>query len=82
MSITTIYHVSVETHEDVWLKFGHTNEYERKVLEATAGSVSSGQNAYSGVEEWAEFHTREDAEQCQKRLMDMGYYFAGKLCAN
>jgi hypothetical protein len=40
------------------------------------------QNTYSGVEEWAEFHTLEDAEQCQKRLMDMGYYFAGKLCAN
>ena len=79
MSIIAIYRVSVEIPEPVFREFGHTQEYERKSIEATSGNVGAGQNSYSEVEEWADFHTRKDAEQCQKNLMNMTYYFAAKL---
>jgi hypothetical protein len=79
MSIAVIYRVSVVIHEDVYQKFGHTKEYERKSREATEGNESAGQNSYAEVEEWAEFHTLANAQACQKRLMDMVYCFASKL---
>lgn len=79
MSITTLYHVNVDIPEAVYREFGHTPEYYRKSLEATQGHVAAGQNSYSSVEEWAEFHSYDDALSCQKRLMDMNYYFAAKL---
>ena len=79
MSINTIYRVSVTINERVFREFGHTPKYERKSIEATAGNISAGQNSYSGVEEWAEFHTLKEAQRCEKRLMNMGYYFGGQL---
>jgi hypothetical protein len=79
MTISTIYRVCVETNEMIYREYGHTPEYSRKVSAATEGSIMSGQNSYSNVEEWAEYHTIKDAQACEKRLMDMSYYFAGKL---
>jgi hypothetical protein len=79
VSISTIYHVNVTIHDDVYQAFGHTNEYEVKFLAATKGSLSAGQNPYSDVEVWADFHILEEARQCEKRIVDMVCYFAAKL---
>lgn len=77
--ITTIYMVSVDVHDKVYKAFGHTSEFERKSLAATSGSLASGENRYSTVEIWAEFHNRAEARLCEKRIMDLNYYFAAKL---
>ena len=79
MTVNTIYRVSVAVNEAVFREFGDTSEYDQKVAIAISGSISAGQNSYSDVEEWAEFHTLSDARVCDKRFMDIGYYFAAKL---
>jgi hypothetical protein len=79
MTITKIYRVSVEISDAVYREFGDSQEYERKSIEATKGSLASGQNAYSEVEVWAEFYNYDEAVQCKKNLLNLNYYFAGKL---
>jgi len=79
MSITKIYHVVVDIYEDVYRAFGDSEEYTKRVLDAIKGSLISGQNSYYLVEEWAEFESYAEAVACNKKLMDMNYYFAHKL---
>jgi hypothetical protein len=62
--ITTIYRVSVDIPEDVYREFGLTREYEQMCFTACRGAMSSGENAYSEIEVWAEFHNKQDAYVC------------------
>lgn len=79
MTVTAIYRASVGIPEDVWHHLGHTSTYDRAVLAATKGAVASGQNSYSDVEEWAEFHTIEAARCCERNLNRMIEDFREKL---
>lgn len=79
MSITTILLVNVGIPPKVFDAFGHTPEYARKVEEAVKGCITSGQIATGKVQEWAEFHRYSNAYACERKLLDMTYYFATKL---
>lgn len=68
MAITTIYRVSVDVPEAVWRGLGNSRLYETRVAEATQGSLSSGSNAHSDVEEWADFHDYGEAVACESAL--------------
>lgn len=76
--ISERYRASVDIPDNIADKYKETTEYERKVLEATKGDIESGSNNYSHLEEWATFYELKDAVQCEKKLMDMIYYFATK----
>mgnify|MGYP000067072778 CR=1 FL=1 len=78
MSIMALYRVSVDIPDQVYSKYGHTIEYDKVSIEATAGADSAGQNAYSTVEEWAIYGSLKEAQACEHRLMDMIYFFAAK----
>ena len=73
--ITAIYRVSVTINDDVYRKFAESKEYKQKSCDATQGNIRAGISINFEIEEWAEFNTLEDAELCEKRLMDMDYYF-------
>jgi hypothetical protein len=74
-SITRIYHVSVTVPEDVqdYIKGSDARikEWERDTLQATRGNVSAGSNEYSELEEWAEFHSMDEAMLCESRLIHL-----------
>jgi len=65
MSISVIYHVSVKMPDDTPYK---SAKYEQAVGEIVKDALSSGQNSYSEIEEWAEFHSRREAEVCEYQL--------------
>lgn len=79
MTISQFFRVSEKVPDKVWQEFGHTQEYDWAIQEATRGNIGAGRNAHGSVEEWAEFCSRKEAEACRHRLMDVMYKFAAKL---
>lgn len=78
MSISIIYRVSVDIPDNIADKYHQTLEYDQIRGEATKGSNAAGSNFYAHLEEWAEFSSLKDAQQCERNLKDMIYYFAAK----
>lgn len=79
MSIATIYRVSVDIPEKLFQLIGHTSTYDRAVSIATSGSLASGSNRYSDIEEWAEFDTLDAAQNCESKFNEMIKDFQQKL---
>lgn len=74
--ITNYWRVSVDVPQEVWERFGHAKAYGEEVMAATKGSLNSGSNAYSDVEEWAEFCTEKEAKACEEKLKAVMAKFA------
>lgn len=62
MPITTIYRAYVYIPQDVYERVGHTKGYDQCSLAISKRADRSGQNAYSEVEEWAEYSNKQAAE--------------------
>lgn len=77
--IKKYYRVEVGIPEDVWEEFRDSKEYSNKSLNAVKESIESGTDYCSKPTEWAIFNTLEKARECEKRLMDVMYYFSSKL---
>lgn len=62
--ISAIYRAEVQVPEEVYVRFGHTKEYELKSLEIhrKANVADSGQDAYAEIFEWAEDSSRKCVE--------------------
>jgi hypothetical protein len=60
--ISTIFKATVTIPDDVWVRFGHTKEFENVGLAASAYVEVSGQNAYAEVTEWGEAPTLRQCE--------------------
>lgn len=85
MSITKYYRVSITIPASIADHIGDKiddDEYDKKTIEATKGHIKAGSNWESDLEEWAEFSTLEDAQACERKLLDVIYYFASKLGEN
>ncbi len=76
--IRTRYHVEVEMPAAVNHRVTESQEYERRTLKATHGSVEAGMNRYLHVEEWAIFDDRADAVRCERLLLDIAKDYAGR----
>ncbi len=64
--ISTIHRATFTVPDDVYDRFGHTEEYERFTHVATLGmdtSVVSGSNNYAHEEQWLESLRRQDCEE-------------------
>lgn len=62
-TISCVHRAEVEIPEDVWQRFGHTEEYKQASYAAHKGlSGSGGQDRYAGVIEWFEGPTRNACE--------------------
>jgi hypothetical protein len=72
------YRVSVNIPDNIADKYHDTADYDRRSLEATKGAASAGSNNYSNLEEWAIYYDLDAAQACERRLMDMIYYFQAK----
>ena len=62
-SIITIHRAVVDVPDDVFERFGHTQEYGRFIHQATFGadtSSGSGANSYAHEEQWLESMQRTD----------------------
>lgn len=77
--IVKYYKVTIGIPESVWQKYGHTQEYDRLIIDAVKGSISSGSDSYSFVEEWAEFNSLEEAQSCECKLMDVVYKLQARI---
>lgn len=72
MSITTLYHVSVDVPHDVYEAYGDTWEYKHAVHKAILGFIEAGTNTYDwDAEEWATFISRRVAGVCQEELQGL-----------
>jgi hypothetical protein len=79
MSITAEYRVAVDIPEKVWRAFRDNQQFERDRIEACEGHIESGCFFMDDPYEWAVFDTRQKAEACRHRLMDVMYKWAAKL---
>ena len=57
-----VYTATVTIPNDVYEMFGHLPCYEQVVVRTTSTALHSGQNSYSEVEEWAEYHSQIEAQ--------------------
>lgn len=79
MPIYPYFKAEVQIPEPVWEEFGGTQEYDRKIIEATQGNTGAGSDRYSEVFEWATFSTKAEAEECERKLVEVILYFTRKI---
>jgi len=72
MAIITIYHVTASIPRSVYedANGNPRTAYGQAICAASQGSVEAGSDAYGGdnLEEWAQFHTLQEAELCERRF--------------
>ena len=83
MTITIIYHVSVEYSEELtdYLDAGGEElkrQWNFAVEAANKGNVGSGSNCYTALEEWADFHSSFAAERAEHALVVVGQQFLAR----
>jgi hypothetical protein len=79
MSITAEYRVAVDIPEKVWRAFGSDPKFIQDRTDACHGNLRAGTTGLTQWEAWAVFDTRQKAEDCRRRLMDVMYKWAAKL---
>lgn len=78
MSIKKFYEVEVEFPDNIADKYHETPEYNQLVGNAIKGYRDAGANFYDHLREWATFDTLEDAQRCERKLLDVVYYLNSK----
>ena len=79
MSIQKQYRVTVDIPQVVWDKFHETAEWNHRSCTATEGHIEAGSIFYGDPFEYAVFESYEAGQLCEKKLMNMVYFFAAKL---
>lgn len=81
MSIQEVrkWHVSLIVPDEVATRYHETQEWNHKMCNATSGNIEAGTNRYAEHEEWADFWTKDEAKQCERKLIAVIQYFEMKM---
>jgi hypothetical protein len=71
MAINKLFQVILDIPKEIYQEFGETQKFEQEWLEATKGAINAEINEYSDVFIIAQFSTRLEAKNCEKKLLEM-----------